>query len=222
MTSYFKFIRNFIVSLIKNNVNQYYFFILCIAFVFYFLFYRTSFEDEWFTKHLDPWATIITASLALVLWANDSYSIWKNNLPKKLTCHFKLLEHYVMTCHKADLAHEGDIRNFSTQIAFQMSDSTINYYPYFEVHSKIENIDNQHVLHYKATFFLNKDEPFKKPTEKTHKLDHHYLVWWENSAHTSANKALLFDHRPTQPISDTEAQLEFDKKCKELADIETQ
>lgn len=162
--SFLRFAMYFVFSIFSNWVNRTYLFVIFCALVFYFFIYRYNYSDNWFTDRFDAWATVITASLAIIIWFNESYSIWKSRLPKKLTCHFKYINEYVLTCFMADLAHEGDIRNYSTQIASQMCGSHIHYFPYFDIKSEIEK-DIETKLNEKKSFFfifkiLNKGFPF--------------------------------------------------------------
>lgn len=74
---------------------------------------------------LEPAATVATLAVAILVWYGELKQDFLNQLPKRLTVSFwfeldgRPVE--VMTCQRAPLVSEGDIRNWGLQLGGQMA-----------------------------------------------------------------------------------------------------
>jgi hypothetical protein len=137
--------------------------------------------DTWWNGRLDPFSGTLTFILAFVIYIQNTINQWEDDLPKKLTVHFKYNDKYVLTCHEAYLAAEGDIRAWGQQIGQQMTSGTyLNFFPYLD-NKKPVPLGNKFML-YEVTFYL-RDTKFKRED-----IDGKYVVWIENDPNSPINK----------------------------------
>lgn len=114
---------------------------------------------DWWTKCLDPLIGLGTFLIALAVWFLEVNRERKNDMPNKLTVFFKYGTRTAMTCEKAYLASEGDIRAWGQQIGKQMAENIfLDFLPYIEQPPAETEFDEsgKPFLHYQVTFFLNK------------------------------------------------------------------
>jgi len=124
---------------------------------------------------LEPYMALATFVFALFIWYNEKRQDWQMSLPKKLTIHFIFNDKYIMTCHEAYLAHEGDIRNFGQQIGKQMNNNkNLSMYPYMKQETKRLSECGSYYI-YEATIYLSKNPADEK--DGNNQLNNKYLVW---------------------------------------------
>lgn len=151
---------------------------------------------------------LLTVGLTIIYAAKE----WRDSLEKRLTVHFEYKGKYIMTCHEAYLASEGDIRAWGQQIGFQMTNKTqLDFYPYLSQKNPETAYDTNlkiHFMKYEVTFHLRTIETQVKqmPDFKTQ-----YLVWWENTDKTSENQFVWFKTQPTKPATIQEVITEKEK-----------
>lgn len=97
-----------------------------------------------------------TFFLALIIGYNDYRKKWENSLPSKLTTHFKFEDFYVMSCYRAYLISENDIRNWGQQIGSQINENSRLAFD-LKIELKEMEIIDYSFKHYEVTFFLSKE-----------------------------------------------------------------
>lgn len=120
----------------------------------------------------NKWITILTFVVAGVIGWQGYIRRWEDSLPNKVTVHFMFNGDYIMSCYRAYLAGEDDIRNWAQQIGRQMTGSNLGMAPVI-TQKALEIIDDPEFKHYETTFFLHK-EPNIFNNEK---LKNKYLTW---------------------------------------------
>lgn len=203
----FKELKYTFYGTLTNKVNILFIVLFGLSVFLYHYIIKAKYSDP-MSDFIDPFFSTVTAALALVIWLRDSYHTWKNNLPKRLSFHFKLKEEYVLTCHKAFLSGESDIRAWSQQIAKQMcGNENLDFLPYIQLEKKdIEKDEDGLYTHYIATFYLSKLNTYLTQNNG-------YIVWWENNPKTPENKSVCFNSRPLIPASEIDAEAEFRSKA---------
>ena len=166
--------------------------------------------DDFFSLIVDPFLAMFTGLVAILILLNDYRREWEDNLPKRLTVHCKQGKNYILTCHKAFLAGESDIRQWAQQIAKQMNEEEyLKFYPFFknERPQLMLNENNLLIKHYETTIFLDEDYDFritrkrKDDEEKTHTiLKTHYLIWFENENNTAHNEEIKIEGHVLKPL----------------------
>lgn len=158
-------------------------------------------KESLFDYFLDPWIGIGTFVLAMIIGYQNLQREWEENLPKKLTVHFKLDDKYVFTCYEAFLADESDIRTWGQQIGKQMNDGgNLVFYPFID--SKKTKIINNEYKRYEVVFHLMKSN-FTS-----------YKFWWDNDSKTgNTNQQITCAELVKTPFNDYIAT--FEKEGKE-------
>ena len=164
--------------------------ILVILLVFLFSFlvlyvlsycFSIDYIDNIHAKLIDPWITIGTFFLAVLIGVQNLMNEWESNLPKKLTVHYMIMDisekkwKYLLTCEEVSLNSEGDIRAFVQQIGGQMTNnSRLTFDLNFdnEAVREIQDVNGDWVKLYEITFYLTSNP------EKY--LDNKYKIWWWN------------------------------------------
>lgn len=210
-------------------------FILIIFFVFlvvvYLRFCNNSFPAAEVYGHvIDPIISITTALIAIFIYYKQLFDDWVKSLPLKLTVHFVKDSKYVMTCHKALLVSESDIRNWTQQIGMQMNNGEhLHFKPFFNFikRGEIEMDQKGSYRHYEVIYYLSflpgeetdKKDKDGKPTiaKGNNDLRSKYLVWWDNDPDTEHNENVFFDEQPNKPKSIEQA---IEQKKKQLQTIQ--
>lgn len=174
--------------------------LIFIIAIIVFLLYKNFGEGKAYVNIIEPVVTLGTFCIAALLGIQNIKETWKNQLPKKLTVHFKFKDNYVFTCHKAYLFGESDIRQMGQQIGLQMNDNKkLSFYPYVKLEpSMIVKRGKEYFRHYEVTFFLSSCDKEK------------YKVWWDNNPSTFGNKEWNFDKK-NEIISEEEADEIYEK-----------
>lgn len=74
----------------------------------------------WYADYVDPFATVATLLLAIILWFSNADRDRQRKLPLRLTASFKYQGREIARCEEAYLAGETDIRAWGQQIGAQM------------------------------------------------------------------------------------------------------
>jgi hypothetical protein len=191
----------------------------------FLLFYKLNFNTEGFytkrrlwDKWFDPGISLFAALVTIFIALQNTYSDWKDSLPKRLTVHFIKDDKFIMTCHEAFLSGEADIRQWGQQIGLQMAvKEQLEFYPFITSEKrtiKYDQILKEVFKPYEVTFYL-KSIPSKNNTE----LEVKYLVWWDNTDKTKGNKFVYFDAHPTNFKTIKEAEHELELQNIKIDDI---
>lgn len=156
-------LRQYSIALFKGKRGRYTVSIVSVFVISLFVLWMISGWDIRFGEGvlyvniLEPVVTLGTFFIAAWLGARNIKEEWENQLPKKLTVHFKHKDSYVFTCHKAYLFGESDIRQMGQQIGFQMNENhSLSFYPYIKLEpTTIEKNEKEYFRHYEVTFFLS-------------------------------------------------------------------
>ncbi|AVM58264.1 hypothetical protein C3V43_11255 [Bacteroides heparinolyticus] len=200
-------LRQYSIALFKGKRGRYTVSIVSVFVISLFVLWMISGWDIRFGEGvlyvniLEPVVTLGTFFIAAWLGARNIKEEWENQLPKKLTVHFKHKDSYVFTCHKAYLFGESDIRQMGQQIGFQMNENhSLSFYPYIKLEpTTIEKNEKEYFRHYEVTFFLSSWE--KKG----------YKVCWDNDLHTPGNREWIFDVQD-KIISEEQANAVYEER----------
>lgn len=168
--------------------------VFLVGITFWLFNYDLCFEQHW-SKWLDALVSAGLIAIGLTIWISERNQDAKKDLPKRLTVHFMKDEKYVMTCHEAYLAGEGDIRAWGQQIGGQMAQQPfLSFYPY--ITQKGPDISKDRTFNlYEVCFYL-KEIPYGNK-----RLENEYLVWIDNQDKSPKNKAWYEPNHPTNPLS---------------------
>lgn len=187
---------------------------IVIAIAIIFFFYRPitlhmGISQKW-NSWLEAYISLATLLIAVLIWYNEKRQDCIISMPKRLTVHFLYQKKYIMTCHEAYLASEGDIRAWGQQIGGQMAEHNyLSFYPYITQKKPILSDDKTYMMY--EVFFYLKELPIPKTNEikyKTanQKLENNYLVWIENQDDTPGNKEWYEPAQPLKPLSVNEVK----------------
>lgn len=110
---------------------------------------------------VDPFINTFTFFLAIFLGLESIYNEYEETLPLLLTVHFMKpglngdTDRYVMSCHKAVLASEADLRQWAQQIGQQMNEGKhLQFKPFFKITKRKELIkyNEEDALHYEVVY----------------------------------------------------------------------
>lgn len=202
-------LRQYSIALFKGKQGYYTVFIVSAFVISLLILWICSGYDKKFGEGisyvniLEPVVTLGTFFIAAWLGARNIKEEWKNQLPKKLTVHFKFKDNYVFTCHKAYLFGESDIRQMGQQIGRQMNgNDSLFFYPYIKLEpTTIEKRGSEYFKHYEVTFFLSSCDKKR------------YKVWWDNDPYTPGNRTWEFDEQD-KIISEEQANTVYEKSEK--------
>lgn len=172
-----------LVAKMNNNRLLTLFFIFVIFFSAYIALDQ-DLTKRFFSDFLDAFAGIVTLLVAIGLAMENYLKSWRESLPKTLTVHFTHDKNYYLSCYYADLASEGDIRNWGQQLGQQMTNSAFfDFHPFFDLEKpKVLKLapNNIRVLHYEMNIRLKstKDVRFKKEIFKNREGQPIYRRWF--------------------------------------------
>lgn len=160
----------------------------------------------WWTNWFDPFATASTLIVASMAWYQSRTREWEEDLPERLTVHFKMDGKYVFTCWESQLTSEADIRSWAQQIGQQMNDNErLSFKPEFAIDGPI--IKGDHRMGdarrvWDMTMILTKSDDEKKnlnagaekPLERNK-----YTIWYPSDTGIEIKEE---DVRPELPISE--------------------
>ncbi|MBA4848977.1 hypothetical protein [Emticicia sp. BO119] len=173
--------------------------------------------DGLWTDVIDPVFTLFGFLVPVLLWYFLLDKEWKDSLDKKLTVHFKLKEHYVMSCFEVYLSSPADIRNWGQQIGQQMNlGNFLSFYPYLsqKLIGKINRLNKKSFMLYELTIYLKFDESgnYKSISSKSQEFDpKEYKIWFDNNSEVSGNEELILEPRK-EAITLEEVKMEYEKK----------
>lgn len=150
----------------------------------------------WWVKWLDPWLTVATLVVAVLVWVGATTRAWEDELPKRLNIHFQYDGHYVLTCWEASLTGEGDIRAWAQQIGRQMSGRMLDFDPHPAIRSpRTEGGERGWRRIYEITIELTQDPSVSG-----------YIVWGPQREDRGESA-----ERPTEPKSVDELRVSSQK-----------
>ncbi|MBK9270717.1 MAG: hypothetical protein IPM48_03900 [Saprospiraceae bacterium] len=159
--------------------------------------------DSWWGKWIDPIVGLTTFLLAFFLWISRLRQNWRENLPKRLTVHFKLGDKYILTCHEAYLSAAGDIRAWAQQIGSQMSGARfLEFFPYItQLNPLVKIYNSESYILYEVTLYLkNFPDPNQEKLMDTRILDE-YKFWIDNRDDSPANKTGYDKPHPSKALT---------------------
>ncbi|MFA8436813.1 MAG: hypothetical protein ACEPOZ_20085 [Marinifilaceae bacterium] len=168
-------------------------------------FIKTGFH-KFFTYTADPFFAIAAGVFGLIIWSNQNRRKFIEELPKRMTVHFKWNDKIIASCYESALAHEGDIRQWAQQIGRQMLGENFKMYPYFNIDTPIVAKSETEMSQgkyswmkekplpirlYNVTVFLNADSP-QNILEKGKKYYRtQTLIWSENNPNSPENEVFI-------------------------------
>lgn len=198
--------RDFLFYSVKKHKVLFILVIVIAIILLFMTIYCHNSREIWFNNYIDPFISIATFLVALIIWGFQIHREWINSLPKRITVHFVYEKKYVMSCFETWLASESDIRQWSQQIGGQMSKlkNQLSFYPYISskaptpVLSSFEKINRKKITIqlYEVTFHLKECEFKDNP-----RLEKDYLVWIDNNDLSDKNIEVWIDGHPDKPIT---------------------
>jgi len=168
---------------------------------------NANFPTQW-SNWLDAYATGVTIFIGVLIWYNEKKQDWENELPKKLTVHFKYKGQYIMSCINAPLVGEHDVRAYGQSIGGQISKMRNNLpletFFDFELKKFQKTRHEPLVNSYVITFYIIND---KSPDIL--ELLKNYQVWFAHKDYKDKFAKLKPIPCPEKPLTEDEAYKRF-------------
>lgn len=167
-------------------------------------------KHTWFDSYIDPIAGIMTLLVAIGIALIGYQREWLESLPKTLTVHYVYDGKYYLSCYYADLASEGDIRNWAQQIGLQMTNGAfLDFNPFFNLNSpEVITLEprGRKTKHYEITILLKSANNLRPKNEGNAFDTNVYKRWYvvHGEKHQSDKKfdlKLIAPPKYLQPIS---------------------